>query len=145
MARLGGGSDGLSRAMGMGWCCACPPQCHSPLLPPLLHPSPFPWAKVSVGQREVPFGGFPAPLLLAALFPTDISLGESLAFAFVEPNLLVRAGLWAPSCAGVGAVGVGLLVLLQQPHFFPPPPHTQDGLREVKGRQHPREDAVRPW
>lgn len=90
-------------------------------------------------------GAFLAPLLLAARFPTDISLGESLAFAFVEPNLLVRAGLWAPSCAGVGAVGVGLLVLLQQPHFFPPPPHTQDGLREVKGRQHPREDAVRPW
>lgn len=97
------------------------------------------------GRGKCLLGAFLAPLLLAARFPTDISLGESLAFAFVEPNLLVRAGLWAPSCAGVGAVGVGLLVLLQQPHFFPPPPHTQDGLREVKGRQHPTEDAVRPW
>lgn len=34
-------------------------------------------------------GAFPAVLLLAAHFPTDISSGESLAFAFVEPNLLV--------------------------------------------------------
>lgn len=43
-----------------------------------LHPSPFPSAEVSTGQREVSaLGGFlPRLLLLAARFPAGVSLGE---------------------------------------------------------------------
>lgn len=89
MTRLGGGSDSLSRTVGLRWCYACPPQCHNPLLPPSLHPSPFPGLRSLSERGKCLLGAFPAPLLLAAHFPTDISLGESLAFAFVEPNLLV--------------------------------------------------------
>lgn len=43
-----------------------------------LHPSPFPCAEVSTGQREVSVlgGVLPRLLLLAARFPADVSLGE---------------------------------------------------------------------